>query len=259
MVAPTSFAARVATFLLSVSAHGAVALVTVGAHGAKEASSGAPLADRTIEIAAPEPIAADLPQSSTTPATTPEPFAKFPSHKHPYPVAVNHDAIPHDPSLRHPPITVAAAEPVTADAPDPASPPALAASAIEAPRFVLTVGHDHRAPDGVNGVGGGAQPGTGSNEAVAEEAVDRPATLISGAPPAYTRQAEAAGVEADVPLEIVVDTRGAVVGARVLTAVGYGLDDAALLGIRAYRFAPALRGGRAVAVRMRWLMRFQLR
>src|SRR5215471_8178876 len=140
MVAPTSFAARVATFLLSVSAHGAVALVTVGAHGAKEASSGAPLADRTIEIAAPEPIAADLPQSSTTPATTPEPFAKFPSHKHPYPVAVNHDAIPHDPSLRHPPITVAAAEPVTADAPDPASPPALAASAIEAPRFVLTVG-----------------------------------------------------------------------------------------------------------------------
>jgi len=50
-----------------------------------------------------------------------------------------------------------------------------------------------------------------------------------------------------------------VVGARVLTRVGYGLDEAALRGVRAYHFSPARRAGKALAVRMRWLMRFQLR
>jgi len=37
------------------------------------------------------------------------------------------------------------------------------------------------------------------------------------------------------------------------------IDEAALRGVRAYRFSPARRAGKALAVRMRWLMRFQLR
>ncbi len=94
---------------------------------------------------------------------------------------------------------------------------------------------------------------------MAAETVDTAATLISGRAPAYTREAQSAGVEADVPLEIVVDDRGNVVAARALERAGYGLDEVALRSIRSYRFHPARRAGHPVAVRMRWLVRFELR
>jgi len=89
--------------------------------------------------------------------------------------------------------------------------------------------------------------------------VDTPARLLVGSSASYTREAEAAGIEADVPLEIVVDSAGSVIGARALSHVGYGLDDAALRSVRGYRFSPARRESKPVTVRMRWLMRFQLR
>jgi protein TonB len=92
-----------------------------------------------------------------------------------------------------------------------------------------------------------------------ESAVDAPAKLLRGAPPHYTAAAESAAVEAEVPLEVVIDTAGSVQNARALTHVGYGLDEAALSAVRSYRFSPARRGGELVAVRMRWVMRFQLR
>jgi protein TonB len=94
---------------------------------------------------------------------------------------------------------------------------------------------------------------------IAEGLVDLPARLVSGVPPAYPAAAEAAGVEADVPVELVIDTHGRVASARSLAHVGYGLDEAALAAVRSYRFSEARRGGSAVAVRMRWLVRFQLR
>jgi protein TonB len=89
--------------------------------------------------------------------------------------------------------------------------------------------------------------------------VEAPAKLASGAAPRYTAAAEAAGIEAEVPLEIVIDARGSVESARALSHVGYGLDEAALAAVRGYRFSPARRAGEPVPVRMRWVMRFQLR
>jgi protein TonB len=85
------------------------------------------------------------------------------------------------------------------------------------------------------------------------------ARLLYGPPPGYPATARAAEIEADVPLEIVVDARGAVVDARGRAHAGYGLDEAAARAVRAYRFAPAQRGGVPVAVRMRWTMQFRLR
>jgi protein TonB len=96
-------------------------------------------------------------------------------------------------------------------------------------------------------------------EPVSEASVDSRATLLMGASASYTSEAEAAGVEANVPLELVVDALGIVVGARALAHVGYGLEEAALRSVRAFRFSPARRAGKALAVRMRWVMRFQLR
>jgi protein TonB len=65
-------------------------------------------------------------------------------------------------------------------------------------------------------------------------------------------------VEADLPLEIVVGTDGRVGSARPLAHAGYGLDEAALRALLHYRFSPAMRGGRAVPGRMRWVVQFRL-
>jgi protein TonB len=88
---------------------------------------------------------------------------------------------------------------------------------------------------------------------------DTAAQLRAWTVPAYTPAALSAGVEANVPLEIIVSEKGNVTSARALEHVGYGLDEAAQRSILGYRFAPAVRAGRAIAVRMRWVMRFQLR
>ena len=107
--------------------------------------------------------------------------------------------------------------------------------------------------------GAGSRAGTNAaTEPSTEGAVDTPARLLRGAPPVYPAAAQSAGVQADVPIEIVVDPSGAVQSARSLAHVGYGLDEAALRAVRSYRFRPAVRGGKTVAIRMRWLMRFQL-
>jgi protein TonB len=103
-------------------------------------------------------------------------------------------------------------------------------------------------------------PGSGSGSApISISSVDVPAKLRAGSIPAYTAAALAAGIEANVPLEIVVSESGAVTSARGLEHVGYGLDESARQSVLGYRFTPAVRNNRAVAVRMRWLMRFQLR
>ncbi|MEO7917560.1 MAG: energy transducer TonB [Dokdonella sp.] len=107
-----------------------------------------------------------------------------------------------------------------------------------------------------------AQPNgdtAGPDAPVAENLVDLPAKLLRGGPPNYTAAAELAGVEAEIPVELVIDAQGSVRSARALTHIGYGLDEAALAAVRSYHFAPARRTNKLVAVRMRWIMRFQLR
>ncbi|HEY4156512.1 MAG TPA: TonB family protein [Polyangiaceae bacterium] len=125
-----------------------------------------------------------------------------------------------------------------------------------APRFAMTV--QLSAPMQSTAAAGGGASG-GQHAAVwAETLIDEPARLVKRVPIAYTAAARAAGVEASVPLEIVVSPSGAVASARSLTTVGYGLDEAALDGVRQYRFAPARRAGLPVAVRMRFTVSFEL-
>jgi protein TonB len=127
------------------------------------------------------------------------------------------------------------------------------------PRFVLTAPTGAtRAASAALSSGGVAQPTRGAEPPISAEAADVPARLLTGSAPSYTPAARAAGVEANLALEIVVDRSGRVVTARGLAHVGYGLDEAALAAVRNYIFAPARRAGTAVAVRMRWLMRFEL-
>jgi TonB family protein len=92
-----------------------------------------------------------------------------------------------------------------------------------------------------------------------ENSVDTPAKLLNGTPPNYTPAAESAGIEAEVPLEVVIDAAGSVQSARALARIGYGLNEAAITAVLGYRFAPARQANRPVRVRMRWVVRFQLR
>jgi protein TonB len=102
--------------------------------------------------------------------------------------------------------------------------------------------------------------GSGSaQDTFAASEVAAPARLVASAPLLYPPAARAAEVEADVAVEIVVDARGRVIEARSLATRGYGLDQEALRAVRAYRFSPAQRLGRAVRVRMRWNVQFHLR
>ena len=161
-------------------------------------------------------------------------------------------------------------------APTPAPPSAAApsASAGAAPSFGLTLS---------GGVGSGgiavAAPAT-SQPSAAEPTSTRtqaPKTLARAKPaaesctealvkpkpvhmpqPAYARQAREANIAGKVRVELRVDASGAVVNARVLEGLGYGLDEAALEAARAARFEPATLCGRATETTFVIGMRFSL-
>lgn len=109
--------------------------------------------------------------------------------------------------------------------------------------------------------GGGSSSGadSGSSEIFGEDRISVPARLLSGASVPYPAAARQAEVEADVQVQLVVGVDGRVDEARVVRPCGYGLDEAALAGVRNFRFSPALRDGRPVRVRMRWPVQFRLR
>ncbi len=76
----------------------------------------------------------------------------------------------------------------------------------------------------------------------------------------YPPEARRMGVEARVRLRLVVDERGRVASARVLSDPGYGLGDAAARVARRYfRFRPALRAGEPVATEIPFTVSFELR
>jgi protein TonB len=178
-------------------------------------------------------------------------------------------------------VVSATGAPQVAAAPIPRAQPAVAIPQVSAPasvsaavpRFVIAVSPSHPSSSGVaptsaspHAIASNALPGANaprpSNSTGApfsEAAVDTRARLLRGDAPLYTQEADAAGVEAEIPFEIVIDENGAVASAHALAHVGYGLDAAAERGILGYRFAPARRQGIAVPVRMRWQLRFQLR
>ena len=74
----------------------------------------------------------------------------------------------------------------------------------------------------------------------------------------YPEEARRDGLEADVKLELLVDEEGRVAEVKVLRAAGNGFDEAAVRAARGLGFSPATRGGRPVAVRIPWTLKFRL-
>jgi TonB family protein len=248
MLDATSLGMRAATIALSVSAHGAVALWVV--HGGEPIDASQIATPGLAEIAAPDVQALEM--SAGEPARAGENGRLSSQMKH---AVRRHAVTPTDPTVPQVTSVTPAAE--SAVAPTPA---VVAAFAPVEPRFVLSVASARGVTNPVTSVRAtGPGPLDDGAGAVPGSMVDAPASLVSGAAPAYTAEAQAAGVEADVPLEIVVDERGNVTEARILRRVGYGLDQVAERSVRAYRFEPARRAGHPVATRMRWVVQFQLR
>lgn len=64
--------------------------------------------------------------------------------------------------------------------------------------------------------------------------------------PKYTMQARQAEIEGVVRIEVTVDESGRVLSARVLSGLGYGLDESAIAAAKATTFEPATRCGKAI-------------
>jgi TonB family protein len=127
------------------------------------------------------------------------------------------------------------------------------------PRFTIAIG---ASPDGDVAGAKGAPTTTSpvaTTEPVSEALVDTKARLVFGRSPAYPETARERAAEGDVVLDLVVDAGGSVESARVVRGVDPSLDVAALQAARTFRFDPAKRAGRTVAVRMRWSVQFRLR
>jgi protein TonB len=74
--------------------------------------------------------------------------------------------------------------------------------------------------------------------------------------PAYTAQALEAGIEGKVRIQFTVDETGRVVDVRLLSGLGYGLDEAALNAARQATFEAAVRCGKPVSATFTVSMRF---
>jgi TonB family protein len=262
----------------SFAVHAGVAAGLVAAGRGGHATPGAPVsvtaevleidtATETIDVPVPVPQAPEVEEKTHANVVAPPP-----DHTHPYPVP-GHDARPHDPSQPHSHDHAPADHDHDDDhdhaAGTPAAAPAVVAneSAAKMPVFSIASGNGSMAVGATrvaegkgDGTGsGGAGEGPAPNVIYPANGVNVAAKLVSSVTAAYPTNARADDVEGDVGLEIVVDTQGQVIDARVVKQGGHGFDESALAAIRRYRFSAAQHDGRNVRVRMPWTVQFRLR
>lgn len=209
----------------------AVGVVVRGSHLSGDAQQ------ESVEVDIAPAVVAEVPPTMPTPT----------------PSALDHDTPRATAAGRRTPkaLRVAAAPRTEALAP-------IDAAEAPAPRFVMSAGTVATRKTFFS-PGTFREPATNTaGTAAAENDVDAPARLLTASPLVYPPAARQALVETDFPVEIVVGVDGRVISARPLRRAGYGLDEAAVRAVLAYLFSPAVRGGRAVSVRMHWTVQFRL-
>ncbi|MDX2091258.1 MAG: energy transducer TonB, partial [Kofleriaceae bacterium] len=75
--------------------------------------------------------------------------------------------------------------------------------------------------------------------------------------PAFTQEAQDAGITGKVRVEITISKAGTVTAARVIEGLGHGLDEAALDAAKQSTFSPAMKCGEPVETTFTIGMRFQ--
>lgn len=75
----------------------------------------------------------------------------------------------------------------------------------------------------------------------------------------YPEAARNARIEGPIVLDLLINAEGAVVDVKVVSGLGYGLDEAAVNAIKLFEFEPARVQDQKVAVKIRYTYRFELR
>jgi TonB family protein len=102
-----------------------------------------------------------------------------------------------------------------------------------------------------------ALAGAAAAEEPAPGALTRAPAVIEPVTPEYPEAARAAGLSAEVLLELDVSAEGRVLHARVARPAGGGFDEAALAAGRRLRFSPAEIDGKPAAVTVEYRFRFE--
>lgn len=76
--------------------------------------------------------------------------------------------------------------------------------------------------------------------------------------PEFSEFARKFGMQGTVVLEIIIDKTGAVVRPEIWRPIGFGLDEQAVERVRGWKFKPAMRDGKPVAVKMAIEVSFNL-
>ncbi len=258
MLLASSFGSRGLVFGASALLH--VAVFAVAGNGLRHSDG------LSLDATSPAPDTEIAIDTNRDPAIEEAPHANHVhTHTHAYPVSPDHDAIDHDPSIVHTPYLQHDHDHDSTHSDQPADAPsdvltAQASVPAALPNFSISIGASTSAHGIVQTNGVGNETAHADDDApVAEDSVSSAAHLVRSVIPSYPPDARVDEVEADVPMEIVVDKSGAVVNARVETPAGYGFDQSAMSAIRQYRFSPAARAGHVVAVRMKWVVQFRLK
>ena len=101
---------------------------------------------------------------------------------------------------------------------------------------------------GISKVGGGSFPG--SPGAIEASLLDNSPKAQSQLPPAYPPAARAAGINAEVIVEFVVDHAGRVLNPRIVRSNDHQFDEPTLRAVAKWRFEPGTKGSRPVSFRM---------
>lgn len=165
-----------------------------------------------------------------------------------------------------PPTKAAARRPMPVPAPPPPAPAPSAPAAPPPADFNLKLGNSTGDGPAVAAPAKPAEPA--AKPAAVKQLAAAPASdecadpLVKPKPlhvvqPAFTQDAQDAGITGKVRVEITISATGEVTAARVIEGLGHGLDEAALDAAKQSTFTPATRCGQPVETTFTIGMRFQ--
>ena len=116
------------------------------------------------------------------------------------------------------------------------------------------------------GIGSGPDGGIGDNRGSSVDGIVaepmRPGiqapVAVYKLEPEYSEQARKARVQGTVVLEGVIDDKGKTHAIRVVDGLGFGLDEQAIEAVKLWRFRPATRGGKPLAIIGTFYLTFRL-
>lgn len=99
------------------------------------------------------------------------------------------------------------------------------------------------------------RPAVAGDDCAEDVVKAKPTNFVKGK---YTDDAQAAGIEGRVRIQVTVDASGAILDVKVLSGLGHGLDESAIAATRRMSFSPATRCGKPVTSTVAFAMRFVL-